>query len=364
MEQWFDIGTIKLWKDNPNQGDLGAIITSIQTFGYWGMVVVWKNELRGGNHSVVAMRELLKQGWKPKGDGIRESGGAIMVRGVDISHMDKKEANALGIALNRTTRLGYDDPELVSKLLLDIDVRNERLFNATGYDADDLDSMIAVLEYADIEEESMQLEESAQSRVPEFMELKPSDNEWGIPTLRLEWQATEIIEPVIKWGTQARSKIHQGMYHFYTDDYKFSGLVHDPDALISTQVKVVTEINASTHEDTPLALVLGELYLKRWMSAHWGSAGIKLFVDLNVEPRFDKWNLVGVPHGWRSYSIRSLENNEDHLIRANKLARKHAQTDDILFLVIGGRDRVAAFCKSNNWLHIPEDHARVRNENG
>ena len=54
---------LKLYPDNPNQGDIGAIATSIEEFGQYRSIVVNKNtmEILAGNHTYLAMKMLGKE---------------------------------------------------------------------------------------------------------------------------------------------------------------------------------------------------------------------------------------------------------------------------------------------------------------
>lgn len=129
--------------------------------------------------------------------------------------------------------------------------------------------------------------------------LFPSDNEYGTPTLDLTMQADSVIAPCLKWGSiSRRAKPNVRTVHFYTDDYKFEALWRKPEQLANLRPRSVVEANFSTSETMPLALVLGAIFQKRWMSRFWQSCGIRVFVDLNVQPRFYEANLLGVPKGW------------------------------------------------------------------
>lgn len=357
--RWVDLNRLKYWDENPNEGDIGAIMTSIRRRGLIAPIQIWKDyRIQDGNHRVRALRFLLKEDWEPFGECIRVYRNRVQVMVVDISHMTEKEAKAAGISLNRTARLGRDDPNKMHEHLVDLKDDPDLLLS-TGWDYEAMDDLIDLADPMADPVES----EWEDPGPPEWLEQAfPSSNRWGIPDLDLAWQATAVVYPVQKWGVIGRTDTMEGTYHFYTDDYKFAGLVNRPDKLLTTGCKVACEINNSTYPEMPLAIVIGEIYLKRWLSCLWGSQGVKLLVDLNVEPEFDMWNLRGVPHGWKAYCIRALTDNQAHLKRAYRVACEQAGTDDILFVVVGGRETVAPLCKHYGWVHLPEHHAVVHGE--
>lgn len=362
--RWVALDQIKYWEDNPNEGDIGAIIESIRRFGYNDVVHLWQHrELRGGNHRIKSLRILLESEWGPFGDCIRDNGGGVEVRYTDISHMSKSEADAFGIALNRLTRRGADDPLRLASLLIELEPLG--LLGVTGYDGDDLDDLrkmasleLPVLEPLDQDDIETQPHEG--DPMPFLAIPFESDNDYGIPLLPLEAQAVEIIQPVTKWGVMGRTDRMEGTYHFYTHDYKFSGLVNTPDKLLESGCQVVCEVNGSTYEGMPLAVFLAEVYIKRWLACYWASRGVKILVDLNVEPEFDDWNLLGVPDDWKAYSTRFIGGDFDHLQRCFEIGCGIAGTDDILFVVFGGTDQVRQMCQEKGWTHVPEDSELVR----
>ena len=66
----------------------------------------------------------------------------------------------------------------------------------------------------------------------------PSNNEYGIPELDFSLQG-EVTDNWQKWGDTARTKQHQGAYHFYTEDYKFEALWKYPAQLSNTHCQSV-----------------------------------------------------------------------------------------------------------------------------
>lgn len=145
---WFNIDDLMLWEDNPNQGDVGSIITSINEFGYNDVMAVYHGVVMGGNHRIQAVHQLLQGGYVPseRDTQLRAVNGHYEVTAMDVSHLETQaEANAFALALNRTARLGYDDPAMLAALLQDIGAQDVKLMESAGYDGDDLDALLSSL---------------------------------------------------------------------------------------------------------------------------------------------------------------------------------------------------------------------------
>lgn len=181
-----------------------------------------------------------------------------------------------------------------------------------------------------------------------------SDNEWDIPTLDIKRQARGLSELVEKWGDRARTTRHEGIYHFYTDDYKFQALWDDPRPVIASGCQAVFEPNFSTHADMPMAVGLARIYQKRWLSRYWQEVGIKIFVDLCVDPKFYELNLLGVPSGWQAFCTRGYS-HEVHLLDEEYQQAKAIAGQEPLFVVYGGGRKVVELCRQRGWLHLREN---------
>jgi DNA modification methylase len=146
---WLALDNLELWSSNPNQGDVGSIHASINRFGYNDVIAVWNGRVQGGNHRKIALHQLWQGGWRPseKDRMARVNGDDVLeVAAVDVSHLEtEQEANAFGLALNRTTRLGIDDDRMLAALLQDISAVDDDLLVAAGYDGDDVDLLLADL---------------------------------------------------------------------------------------------------------------------------------------------------------------------------------------------------------------------------
>lgn len=124
------VETLHTHPRNVNQGDIGAIHTSIDDNGFYGACVVQKSTgaILAGNHRYQA--------------AVVAKLPAVPVIWVDI---DDDAALRILLADNRTTRLGGDDPNALAELLKEL-VGTERGLEGTGYDGDALDSLLADLE--------------------------------------------------------------------------------------------------------------------------------------------------------------------------------------------------------------------------
>lgn len=187
-----------------------------------------------------------------------------------------------------------------------------------------------------------------------------SDNEWGVPTLDVNMQLQRRPVLVERWGRIARHNTRMpGLWHFYTDDYKFTGVWKNPDVLVNTGALAAIEPNFSTGTNFAKAEVLYNIWQKRWLASYWQQRGIEIVVDLNVEPIFRDIAFLGVPRGWRAYAIRMHDQEGYHLdnvLEWERIAKEHAETDDILFLVFSttkkGMDKM---CAERGWHYMKMD---------
>lgn len=182
----------------------------------------------------------------------------------------------------------------------------------------------------------------------------PSDNEYGIPLLIKERQADAFDTPVEVWGAKRR-KSGAGTYVFYTDDTRFNALWSYPDRLPKSSCVTVVEPNFSIWDHTPVAVGLWQIYRKRTMARYWQMKGVRLIVDLNVAAWATFYNLCGVPKGWKAYATRGYTDDLESLEREMKVARHHAETDEILFMVYGGGEMVRGWSMDHGLYWVPEN---------
>lgn len=185
----------------------------------------------------------------------------------------------------------------------------------------------------------------------------PSDNKWGIPTLDVTMAGEYAHLPFTKWGDVPRSrKLGAGMYHFYTDDYKFNALWRDPLDLVNSGVHAIVEPNFSTDDSRPLVEGLWAIYRKRWIARFCQKNGLRVFVDLAVAPPLREINLLGVPVGWAAWATRGADYMLNLVQADYELAVTHAGDGrEILFIVYGGGAETETLAKSSGWLWFPEN---------
>lgn len=110
---------------NPRQGDVGAIAESIKENGWYGTIIAQQgtNFILAGNHRWQAAQQL----------GMQE----VPVTWVDV---DSETALRILLADNRTSDLATHNDDVLAEILKDLYQENGLL--GTGYDGDDLDSLI------------------------------------------------------------------------------------------------------------------------------------------------------------------------------------------------------------------------------
>ena len=201
-----------------------------------------------------------------------------------------------------------------------------------------------------ITEDAIKESELTERKYPVFL----SNNDWGVPLLDLNMQCTKQHTLIETWGRNARHNTRMpGMWHFYTDDYRFTGIWRDPDVVVKTGAMAAIEPNFSTSDIHPKAEVLYNIWRKRWLAKYWQFNGIETVVDLNVDTEFWDLNLLGVPKGWKSYATRWYARFDD-IEWQYEQAKKHAESDDITFFVFQTKTKdVEEVCKKKGWILIP-----------
>jgi hypothetical protein len=276
---------------------------------------------------------------------------------------------------NRVALFADDNMSALDSLLTEIASTKETLWG-TGFDDDLMQALLAGAagvpeddeededEYDEDEEDEEDDEEAEAENaklskydVPDV--IFPSNNEFDIPLLDLRLAAQGVDNPVVKWGTISRHNTVNmgGTFHFYTEDYKFDALWKDPTPVVNCGVINAVEPNVSTHPTMARAIVIYGVYQKRWIARFWQSKGIRVFVDMNVEPCFNDLNLLGIPEGWTAYCTRGYSQRDDdiEIIEAQyRLACERAGTDQIIFWVYGGGMQVRDAAAKHQWVWVQE----------
>lgn len=184
--------------------------------------------------------------------------------------------------------------------------------------------------------------------------LFPTDNKLEIPTLRLDMQAEYCEIPFVCFGETKRTYKMKGTgtLHFYTDDYRFNSLYDHPEKILAMNPSCMVEPNYSVFTDTPIAFGLQSIYRKRWIARMMQEHGIRVFVDLNVAPKYYQVNLFGVPKGYRSFCTRGSEDRMSQLDNEYHLACMRAGSKDILFVVYGGGDLCRKWCSEHSAVYV------------
>jgi ParB-like chromosome segregation protein Spo0J len=114
---------------NVNEGDVGAIVTSIQANQFFGAVVAQKSSgyILAGKHRWI---------------GAQECG--LEVIPVIWAGVDDATALRIMLADNRTARLGHDNEPALADLLQEM-LATQGTLEGTGFDGEDLEQMMADL---------------------------------------------------------------------------------------------------------------------------------------------------------------------------------------------------------------------------
>lgn len=250
------------------------------------------------------------------------------------------QGRSLQIGDNVIGAKGYNpDENVIASLLAEMGPEHSQQVKAAGYTQQDVQTLLDTLpEDAD---------GLSKWDVPDA--IWPTDNEWGVPVLEIAMQADAVDLPVNTWGAIGRKSKMNGTYAFYTDDQRFEGLWQDPTTLINSGCVNACEPNFSTNIQMPRALVIYHTYRKRWLARYWQAHGVRIFVDLDVNPMFEKINLLGVPKGWKAYScyMRKSDHKADELLHFLEVGKERAESESILMLVIGGGDDVQELCRQH-----------------
>jgi site-specific DNA-methyltransferase (adenine-specific) len=128
------IEKLKLLPGNPRRGNIEAVAKSLDAFGQRKPIVALTDgTIIAGNHTLQAAQSL---GWTE-----------IAVVFVED---DEATAKAYALADNRTAELGDYDNQALADLISDVQLLDKELFQATGWNNDDLLQILADIQYDDV----------------------------------------------------------------------------------------------------------------------------------------------------------------------------------------------------------------------
>lgn len=195
--------------------------------------------------------------------------------------------------------------------------------------------------------------ESEMMQAPEMLDdiVFASDNEYEIPCLLPETQATELLNPVMPYGAESRTKAGVGTYHFYVEDYRFESVWQKPGNVLNSGCVAITEPNISLFNTTPKAWAIFQTFRKRWIARFYQQFGVKVFVDLNVNQKFYELNMLGVPKGWKAFSTRAYADRIDALEAEIEIAKKWSGNKPLMF-VVGGGEKAQKICQKEKVIYV------------
>lgn len=191
--------------------------------------------------------------------------------------------------------------------------------------------------------------------------ILPTDNEWGVPSLCMNMQAT-VRSPVLPWGSLARGTLMSGTWVFFVDDYRFGAIWREPLHITRTGCTAAVEPNVTLYEQTPRAEVLWSTYRKRCVARRWQEAGVPVFVDLNVPHRHRELCMLGVPRGWRAFATRGYSLRPSDIDHEHAFATQWSGGEPLL-LVYGGGTNIESVCRSlPGSVYVPDHMQHVRSK--
>lgn len=184
--------------------------------------------------------------------------------------------------------------------------------------------------------------------------LFPSDNDLEIPSLRLDMQPKVCDIPFLCFGEQKRTHnmMGTGTLHFYTDDYRFQSVYEHPEKILQHNPANIVEPNFSLFNETPIAFGMQAVYKKRMVARLMQENGVRVFVDLNVAPKFYKLNLLGVPKGYSAFCTRGYSDRINMLEFELEMAKFVADGNSLNFVVYGGGEEVKQFCRERGLVYV------------
>lgn len=145
-----DIYKLKVWgiddksSENYNEGDVGLLAQGIRAYGFVGAIKVWKDyKVRGGNHSLLALRTVHKDGPQEEHDltyppkNIIEANDTWYVLTSPLDYLDETAANSFAIFDNRSAAAAAQNQEKLYQYLSESRAAETAIPLPTGYDDSD-----------------------------------------------------------------------------------------------------------------------------------------------------------------------------------------------------------------------------------
>jgi 3'-phosphoadenosine 5'-phosphosulfate sulfotransferase (PAPS reductase)/FAD synthetase len=212
---------------NVNQGDVGAVVESIKKNRFFGAVTVQKSTgfIIAGKHRWLAAKQC----------GLQH---------IPAIRVDVTDEEALRILLvdNRTTRLGQDDEAALAVLLKEIAEATGTL-DGTGFDGDDLDTLLAELAAAEAKEQPTRFEhEKLESASMD--DLAPSEEERATIVGRkilIEYSGGKDSSAVALWAKHffPDQEIELNFVDMGSDYVGFPLYIHDAAQFIDAKLHVL-----------------------------------------------------------------------------------------------------------------------------
>ena len=185
--------------------------------------------------------------------------------------------------------------------------------------------------------------------------LYDSDNEYDIPNLLMEQQPERgLLLPFAAWGADSRLRKDIATYCFYVEDYRFEAIWKDPTIVINSGCSAVVEPNLSLFDTTPIAFGLQQIYKKRWIARYYQECGIKVYADLNVARKFQKYNMLGIPKGYNAFATRGYTDRIEYLLEEIEIARQISGLQKPNMIVYGGGAKIESIAKENGLIYVEQ----------
>ncbi len=185
--------------------------------------------------------------------------------------------------------------------------------------------------------------------------LYDSDNEYDIPNLLMEQQPERgLLLPFAAWGADSRLRKDIATYCFYVEDYRFEAIWKDPTIVINSGCAAVVEPNLSLFDTTPIAFGLQQIYKKRWIARYYQECGIKVYADLNVARKFQKYNMLGIPKGYNAFATRGYTDRIEYLLEEIEVAKQISGLERPNMIVYGGGAKIESIAKENGLIYVEQ----------